>query len=308
MRRKVVIIGAGCAGYTAAIYAARAGLEPVVITGENVGGQLTLTHEIENYPGFIHPLSGIELTDNMYEQAKRLGAEFIIDNVEKISSHSHPFVIHTSQDRHIETDSIILATGASARWLHVPGEEQFRGKGVSACATCDGFFYRGKTVIVIGGGNTAVYESIYLSDIAEKVYHVHRGDFFRCEKVLEEQLLQKENVEIIWNSEVTEIMGDQGVERARVVNRQTNEDQILEIDGIFVAIGQEPSTKFLKGSVDLDDRGFILTKPDSTQTTIEGIFAAGDAMNPTFQQAIIAAGTGCQAALEVEKYLIKRQK
>lgn len=309
MKKKVVIIGAGVAGYTAAIYTARAGLEPIIITGNTVGGQLTLSHEIENYPGFINPISGIELTEKMYEQAKRLGAEFLIDNVEKIDSHSRPFTVHTSNDRQIETDSIILATGASARWLHVDGEDEFRGKGVSACATCDGFFYRGKTVIVVGGGNTAVYESIYLSDIAEKVYHVHRGEFFRAEKVLQDKLFKKDNVEIIWNSEVKKIMGENGgVEQARILDRKTMEETTLDIDGIFVAIGQEPSTGFLKGSVDLDDRGFIITEKDSTSTTIEGIYAAGDAMDPDFQQAIVAAGTGCKAAMQVEKYLIKKDK
>jgi thioredoxin reductase (NADPH) len=307
---KVLIIGSGPAGYTAAIYAARAMLEPVLIAGMEQGGQLMITTDVENYPGFADPIQGPWLMEQMLGQAKHVGAEIINDLVTSVDLSSRPFHVTTDSGQAWIAETIVICTGAKAKWLGIDSEKKYQGFGVSACATCDGFFYRNKDVIVVGGGNSAVEEALYLSNIAKSVTVVHRRDSFRSEKILQERLFQRENVSVMWNSEIAEITGEQlhppmpaSVTGVKIRNAKTGEITERPIDGLFVAIGHAPATELFTGQLRMKPNGYLWTAPDSTATNIEGVFAAGDVTDDTFRQAITAAGMGCMAALEAERYL-----
>ncbi|MEW7006420.1 thioredoxin-disulfide reductase [Lentilitoribacter sp. EG35] len=306
----VLIIGSGPAGYTAAIYAARAMLKPVMITGLEQGGQLMITSEVENYPGYADAVQGPWMMDQMLQQAKNVGSEIIIDTVTDVDVSERPFKVSTDSGNNFTADALIIATGAQAKWLGLPSEQTFMGGGVSACATCDGFFYRNKHVAVVGGGNTAVEEALYLSNLANKVTVIHRRDEFRAEKILQERLFAKDNVEIIWDTEVSEITGDTSkaplppsVTGVNLHNRKTNEDSSIEIDGIFIAIGHAPAVSLFEGKLKQKPNKYLWTAPDSTATDVEGVFAAGDVTDDIYRQAVTAAGMGCMAALEAERFL-----
>lgn len=304
---KVLIIGSGPAGYTAAIYAARALLEPTLIAGLEQGGQLMITTEVENYPGYADPVQGPWMMQQMLDQAKNVGTNIVNDYVTDVNMDQRPFVVTCDSGDTYTADSIIICTGAKAKWLGLPSEEKFMGFGVSACATCDGFFYRDKHVIVVGGGNSAVEESLYLSNLASKVTVVHRRDSFRSEKILAERLLKKENVEVMWDHTLEEITGKDGfppsVNGANLKNAKTGEITSLDVDGVFIAIGHAPQTELFEGKLKKKDSGYLWTAPDSTATEIDGVYAAGDITDDTYRQAVTAAGMGCMAALEAEKYL-----
>ena len=307
---KVLIIGSGPAGYTAAIYAARAMLEPVLIAGLEQGGQLMITTDVENYPGFADPIQGPWLMEQMLGQAKHVGAEIVNDLVTRVDLSSRPFHVRTDSGQDWIADTLVIATGAKAKWLGIESEATYQGFGVSACATCDGFFYRNKDVIVVGGGNSAVEEALYLSNIARSVTVVHRRDSFRAEKILQERLFAKENVRIEWNSEIAEITGEQlhppmpaSVTGVKIRNTRTGEVTARPIDGLFVAIGHAPATELFAGQLRMKPNGYLWTAPDSTATSVPGVFAAGDVTDDTFRQAITAAGMGCMAALEAERFL-----
>ena len=303
---KLLIIGSGPAGYTAAVYAARANLSPVLIQGLQVGGQLSITTDVENYPGFADVIQGPWLMEQMAAQAAHCGAELVSDLITSVDFSGLPYrCVADSGDVYL-ADAVILATGAKARWLGLESEQKFSGFGVSACATCDGFFYREKPVAVVGGGNTAVEEANYLSKLASKVTLIHRRDELRAEKVLQDRLLSNPKIEVLWDHVVDEVLGEEeplGVTGVRVKNVKTAAEQVLEVDGVFIAIGHDPATGLFKGQVEMDDHGYISTKPDSTLTNIPGVFAAGDVQDQIYRQAVTAAGTGCMAALEAEKYL-----
>lgn len=303
---KVLIIGSGPAGYTAAIYAARAMLQPVLIAGLDQGGQLMITSDVENYPGYAEPVQGPWMMDQMLKQAEHVGAEIVNDIVTSVALSKRPFVVKTDSGATWIADTLIIATGARAKWLGIESEQQFQGFGVSACATCDGFFYRNKDVIVVGGGNSAVEEALYLSNIAKSVTVVHRRDSFRSEKILQERLFARNNVKVIWDAEVAEITG-QGAPRSvtGVTLRNTGTGEITSIptDGVFVAIGHAPAVDLFTGQLRHKPNGYLWTAPDSTATNVEGVYAAGDVTDDTFRQAITAAGMGCMAALEAERYL-----
>tara|TARA_R110000787_G_scaffold16622_75_gene52122 strand:- start:55431 stop:56396 length:966 start_codon:yes stop_codon:yes gene_type:complete len=303
---KVLIIGSGAAGYTAAIYAARASLEPIIVAGMQPGGQMTITTDVENFPGFADVIQGPWLMEQMQAQAEHVGAKIISDLITEIDFSKRPFVAKGDGGDTYIGDSVIVATGAQARWLGLESEQKFMGFGVSACATCDGFFYRGKNVLVIGGGNTAVEEALYLTNHAEKVTLIHRRDELRAEKIMQERLFRHPKVDVIWDTELDEVLGDSnppGVTSVRLKNTKTGEKSELAVDGVFVAIGHTPTTGIFKGKLPMDDEGYLITKPDSTSTEIEGVFAAGDVKDKIFRQAITAAGMGCMAALEAEKYI-----
>lgn len=307
---KVLIIGSGPAGYTAAIYAARAMLEPVLIAGMEQGGQLMITTDVENYPGYADPIQGPFLMDQMLKQAQHVGAEIVNDLVTEVETTVRPFTVKTDSGAVWTADTLIIATGAKAKWLGIESEQHFQGFGVSACATCDGFFYRNRDVIVVGGGNSAVEEALYLANIAKSVTVVHRRDSFRSEKILQERLFAKENVKVLWNTEVAEITGTPAkppmppsVTGARLRNTKTGEITEMPIHGVFVAIGHAPAVELFKDKLKLKPNGYMWTAPDSTATDVEGIFAAGDVTDDTYRQAITAAGMGCMAALEAERYL-----
>ncbi|CDN92479.1 MULTISPECIES: thioredoxin-disulfide reductase [Agrobacterium tumefaciens complex] len=311
---KVLIIGSGPAGYTAAIYAARAMLKPVLIAGMEQGGQLMITTDVENYPGFADPIQGPWLMDQMLKQATHVGAEIVSDLVTEVDTTTRPFVAKTDSGQVWTADTLIIATGAKAKWLGIESEQHFQGFGVSACATCDGFFYRNKDVIVVGGGNSAVEEALYLAHIAKSVTVVHRRDSFRSEKILQERLFAKENVKILWNTEIAEITGapakppmPPSVSGVKLRDTKTGTISEFPIDGVFVAIGHAPAVELFKGKVKLKDNGYMWTAPDSTATDVEGIFAAGDVTDDIYRQAITAAGMGCMAALEAERYLTAQQ-
>ncbi len=306
-RSKVMILGSGPAGYTAAIYAARASLKPMLVQGIQPGGQLTITTDVENYPGFADVIQGPWLMEQMQKQAEHVGTQTFFDTIVDVDVTRRPFVcVGDSGDRY-EADSLVIATGATARWLGLPSEETFRGGGVSACATCDGFFFRNKEVIVVGGGNTAVEEALYLTHHASRVTVVHRRDSFRAEKILQDRLFKNPKVSVVWDHVVDEILGEKApaplVTGARLRNVKTSAVQDVKTDGFFVAIGHSPNTELFKGKLDMDGEGYLITKPDSTATNIEGVFAAGDVQDKVFRQAVTAAGTGCMAALEAEKWL-----
>ena len=303
---KVLIIGSGAAGYTAAIYAACAMLDPVIITGLQPGGQLTITTDVENYPGFADVIQGPWLMEQMREQAEHVGTEMVNDTVTEVDLHSHPFRAKTDSGQEWTADSVIIATGAQAKWLGLPSEEHFQGFGVSACATCDGFFYRGKEVFVVGGGNTAVEEALFLTNFASKVTLVHRRDSLRAEKILQDRLFDHEKVEVMWDSALEEVTGDEdprGVTGVRIKNVKTGDITDHAADGVFIAIGHAPATELFTGKVAMKDNGYIITAPDSTATDIAGVFAAGDVTDETYRQAVTAAGMGCMAALEAEKFI-----
>lgn len=303
-RSKVLIIGSGPAGYTAAIYTARANLKPTLVAGMQPGGQMTITNDVENYPGFANPIQGPWLMDQMKDQAEHVGTEMISDIIVSVDLNSNPKkAVGDSGDVYL-ADSVIIATGAQAKWLGLPSEEQYKGKGVSACATCDGFFYRGKEVIVVGGGNSAVEEALFLTNFATKVTVIHRRDSFRAEKIMQDRLFNHPKINVVWDSALEEVTGDgTGVTGAKIKNLKTGQVTDMKADGIFIAIGHKPSTDLFKGQVTIDNDGYIVTKPDSTETNIPGVFAAGDVKDKVFRQAVTAAGMGCMAALEADKYL-----
>lgn len=310
IRTKVLIIGSGAAGYTAAIYAARAGLDPILVYGMQPGGQLTVSSEVENFPGFPEKVDGTFLMGEMEQQAKNVGATLKDDLIIEVDFSKRPFVCKGDTGDVYTADTVVIATGASARWLGLESEEKFKGFGVSACATCDGFFYRNKKVAVVGGGNTAVEEALYLANIAEHVTLIHRRDALRAERVMQERVLNHPKITVEWNATVDEVLGDDnppGVTGMRLKNTQDGSTKEIEVEGIFVAIGHAPSTDVFKGQVETDDGGYIVTKPDSTATNVKGIFAAGDVQDHVFQQAITAAGTGCMAALEAERLIAEEQ-
>ena len=302
---KVLIIGSGPAGYTAGIYAARAGLEPIMVSGSQPGGQLTLTTNIENFPGFANSTDGNALMLAMREQALNLGVKIIEDTITEVNFAQKPFICK-SESKEFQADSIIISTGASARWLGLESEEKFRGFGISSCATCDGFFYRNKEVVVIGGGNTAVEDALLLSKFAKHVTLIHRRDSLRADAASQKRLFANEKISVIWDSVVTEFLGTEqprSLTGIMVKNIKTNEVKEMKIDGVFVAVGNHPNTELFKGQLDLSDEGYIITAPDSTKTSIEGVFAAGDVRFGNYRQAIVAAGSGCIASLEAEKFL-----
>lgn len=307
---KVLIIGSGPAGYTAAIYAARAMLKPVLIAGTEQGGQLMITTDVENYPGFADPIQGPFLMEQMLNQAVHVGAEIVNDLVTEVDLSHRPFTARTDSGVDWTADTLIIATGAKAKWLGIESEQHFQGFGVSACATCDGFFYRNRDVIVVGGGNSAVEEALYLSNIAKSVTVVHRRDGFRAERILQERLFAKANIRVIWNAEIAEITGSPAkppmppsVSGAKIRDTRTGAVTEVPIDGVFVAIGHAPAVELFKGKLKLKPNGYLWTAPDSTATDVPGVFAAGDVTDDVFRQAITAAGMGCMAALEAERYL-----
>ncbi|WP_456315853.1 thioredoxin-disulfide reductase [Pseudoroseomonas ludipueritiae] len=307
-RTRLLIMGAGPAGYTAAIYAARAGLQPMIVAGMQPGGQLTITTEVENFPGFAAPVQGPWLMEQMREQAEHVGARIQYDLITSVDLSRRPFRAVGDSGDIYEAEALVIATGAQARWLGIPGEKELSGFGVSACATCDGFFYRGKDVAVIGGGNSAVEEALYLANLAKSVTLIHRRDSLRAERILQKRLLAKENVTVRWNTVTEEVLaettGRAPVARGLALrDLNTGERSELAVEGVFVAIGHSPATSLFKGQLDMDAEGYLVTEPDSTRTSMEGVFAAGDVQDRVFRQAVTAAGTGCMAALEAEKFL-----
>ncbi|ATQ68270.1 MULTISPECIES: thioredoxin-disulfide reductase [Methylosinus] len=307
LHARVIVLGSGPAGYTAAIYTARAMLEPVVIAGFDQGGQLMITTDVENYPGFAEPIQGPWLMDQMRAQAEHVGAQLVSDHIVEARLGKRPFELLGDSGKLYTADALIIATGAKAKWLGVPSEEKFKGYGVSACATCDGFFFRGKKVLVVGGGNTAVEEALYLSQIAAEVTIMHRRDSFRAERVLQERLAAKPNVKILFDHAIDEILGDESplsVTQTRVKNVKTGATQTLDVDGVFIAIGHQPASELFVGQLELKPSGYIVVQPGTTRTNIPGVFAAGDVADEIYRQAVTAAGLGCMAALDVERYLL----
>jgi thioredoxin reductase (NADPH) len=308
-RCQVLIIGSGPAGYTAAIYAARAGLAPILVQGLELGGQLSITTDVENYPGFADVIQGPWLMEQMAAQAANCGAELVMDMITEVDLGRHPFLGRRAGGTVFLAETLILATGAKARWLGLESEQRLSGFGVSACATCDGFFFRGRPVAVVGGGNTAVEEALYLSQLASKVTLVHRRDALRADKVLQDRLHRNPKIEVVWNHVVDEVLGEEnpksvtGVRLRSIADGSTRD---LAVDGLFVAIGHDPATSLVKGQLEIDRDGYVVTGPDSTLTSVEGVFAAGDVQDKIFRQAVTAAGSGCMAALEAEKFLAER--
>jgi thioredoxin reductase (NADPH) len=303
---KVVIIGSGPAGYTAAIYAARAMLQPILIQGFQPGGQLTITTDVENYPGYADVIQGPWLMEQMQKQAEHVGTQLVMDHVNNIDMSSRPFRLTCDSGDTYIAETVILATGAQAKWLEMPSEQKFKGYGVSACATCDGFFYRNKNVIVVGGGNTAVEEALFLTNFADKVTIVHRRDHFRAERILQERLHKNPKISVIWDSAIDEVMGAENplkVQKVRLKNVKTGATTEVAADGVFIAIGHQPSTELVKDKLELKPSGYVKTQPNSTATSVPGIFAAGDVADDVFRQAVTAAGMGCMAALEAERFL-----
>lgn len=303
---KVLILGSGAAGCTAAVYAARANLRPIMIEGMQPGGQLTITTDVENYPGFAEPIQGPWLMEQMVEQAKNVGTRIFSDLIVDVDFSSRPFKCIGDSGDVYTGDTVIVATGASARWLGLESEQKFSGFGVSACATCDGFFYREKPVAVIGGGNTAVEEALFLTNFASKVTLIHRRDKLRAEKIMQERLFRNEKIDVAWDFELDEVFGTQnppGVTGLRIKSSKSDETREIDVDGVFIAIGHDPNTKVFQGKIDMDDEGYLITIPDSTATNIAGIFAAGDVKDKIYRQAVTAAGMGCMAALEAEKFI-----
>ncbi len=303
---KVLILGSGSAGYTAAIYASRAMLKPILISGIETGGQLSTTTDVENYPGFAGVIQGPWLMEQMKEQAKTVGTELIDDHIKEVKLNDKPFQAIGDNGQIYTADSLIISTGAQARWINIKSEQEFRGFGVSACATCDGFFFKEKEVAVVGGGNAAVEEAMFLTKFASKVKLIHRRDKLRAEKLLQKKLMNNKKIEIIWDSVVEDVLGDKNpksVNALKIKNIKSNKISELKVDGLFIAIGHVPTTSLFKGQLDMDKEGYVVTKPDSTVTNIPGVFAAGDVKDKIFRQAVTAAGMGCMAALEAEKFL-----
>lgn len=305
---KVIVLGSGPAGYTAAIYAARAMLAPTLIQGSQPGGQLTITTDVENYPGFAEPIQGPWLMEQMQAQAEHVGTHIVMDQINKVDLRARPIRLEGDSGDIYTCDALIICTGAQARWLGLPSEAHFQGHGVSACATCDGFFYKGKDVVVVGGGNTAVEEALFLTNFANKVTLVHRRDFLRAEKILQERLFKNPKIEVVWDSAVEEVVGTttpKSVTGVLLKNVKTGATSKIPADGFFVAIGHAPATELFKGQLETTPSGYLITAPDSTATAIPGVFAAGDVKDEVFRQAVTAAGMGCMAALEAERYLAK---
>lgn len=301
---KVLIIGSGPAGYTAAIYAARANLSPLLVLGMQPGGQLTITTDVENYPGFAEIVQGPWLMEQMKAQAENVGTEMVHDLIVDVDVSNRPFVAKGDSGTIYTADTLIICTGAKARWLGLEGEQTFMNKGVSACATCDGFFFRGKEVAVVGGGNTAVEEALFLTNFCEKVTLIHRRDELRAEKIMQERIFENEKIEVIWDSVVEDVLGDdEGVTGLQLKNVKTGTTSELSVNGMFVAIGHDPATELFKGQLEMDDEGYIISKPDSTATSVPGVFAAGDVTDHIYRQAVTAAGMGCMAALESDRFI-----
>jgi thioredoxin reductase (NADPH) len=300
--RNVIVIGSGPAGYTAALYAARADLEPLVLKGLEAGGQLMLTTDVENYPGFADGIMGPELMDQMEKQAQRFGAEVLAVHVTEVDLSSRPFLVKAG-DQAWRTRTLIIATGATARWLDIPGEERLRGRGVSACATCDGFFFRDRELVVVGGGDTAMEEATFLTKFASKVTIVHRRDAFRASKVMQDRVFAHPKIEVLWDTVVEEIVGDQAVTGVVVRHVKTDETSALSTDGVFMAIGHDPATTLFGDQLETDEDGYLVVREPSTETNIHGVFAAGDVTDHTYRQAVTAAGQGCKAAIDAERLL-----
>ena len=310
MHSKVLIIGSGPAGYTAAIYAARAMLKPTMIQGTQPGGQLTITTDVENYPGFGDVIQGPWLMEQMEKQARAVGTNIVSDMIKSVDFSKRPFQAVSEGGETYTADTVIISTGAQARWLGLENEKKFNGFGVSACATCDGFFFKDKEVAVVGGGNAAVEEALYLTNIASKVHLIHRRDSLRAEKIAQERIFANDKINVIWNSRVIDMMGTEEPTSLTSIKLQNTVDQTettMNIDGLFVAIGHDPATKIFKGQVEMDQENYIITKPDSTATNIPGVYAAGDVKDKTYRQAVTAAGMGCMAALEAEKFIQAQQ-
>lgn len=303
---KCLIIGSGPAGYTAAIYAARAGLEPVLFTGKEPGGQLTITTDVENYPGYPDGITGPEMMEEFRKQAERFGTEVRYELITKVDFTGDIHNVWTESGEELKANTIVIATGASAKWLGLESEQRLNNKGVSACAVCDGFFFRGQEVAVVGGGDTAAEEATYLSKLCPKVHLFIRRDEMRASKIMQERVLNTENIEIHWNTEVSEVLGKDEVEGVQVINNQTKETSTIPLKGFFVAIGHKPNTDIFKGWLDMDKTGYIKTVPGTSRTNIEGVFASGDAQDNVYRQAVTAAGTGCMAALDAERYLVEK--
>lgn len=298
-----LIIGSGPAGYTAAIYAARANLKPVLYQGIQPGGQLTITTEVENYPGYADGVQGPEMMVHFEKQASRMGADIRYGLVTKVDLSSQPYKAQIDEEKWVEADAVIIATGASAKWLGLESEQKLNGYGVSACAVCDGFFFRGKEVAIVGAGDTAAEEALYLSKLCTTVHMIIRRDAMRASKVMQERVLKTPNIKIYWDTETEEVLGDKKVSAVRIKNKKTGERQEIPVSGFFVAIGHQPNSDVFKGQVTMDDAGYIITEPGTTRTSVEGVFAAGDVQDKVYRQAVTAAGTGCMAALDAERYL-----
>ncbi len=310
MHAKTIIIGSGPAGYTAAIYAARAMLEPVIIQGLQPGGQLTITTDVENYPGFAEPVEGPWLMEQMKAQAENVGTKIVSDIITEVDLEARPIKLTGDGGTPYTCDSLIIATGAQAKWLGLPSEEKFKGFGVSACATCDGFFYKDKKVLLVGGGNTAVEEALFLTKFASEVIVVHRRDEFRAEKILQNRLFTNPRVRVIWGTELVEVLGGGmplGVTGAKLKNKLSGEISEIEVDGVFIAIGHAPATELFKNKLEMKPGGYLITAPDSAATAVPGVFAAGDVTDDIYRQAVTAAGMGCMAALEAERYLAEQE-
>ncbi|MBS1615775.1 MAG: thioredoxin-disulfide reductase [Bacteroidetes bacterium] len=298
-----LIIGSGPAGYTAAIYAARANLKPILYQGLQPGGQLTITTEVENYPGYPEGIMGPQMMIDFEKQATRMGADIRWGLATKVDFSQSPLKVEIDEEKWIEADSVIIATGASAKWLNIESEQRLNGHGVSACAVCDGFFFKGQEVAIVGAGDTACEEALYLSKICSKVHMLVRRGEMRASKVMQDRVLKTENIQVYWHSETDEVLGDKTVEGLRIRNVQTGEKQEIKIKAFFVAIGHEPNSSIFKGWLDMDDQGYLITQPGSTKTNVEGVFAAGDVQDKIYRQAVSAAGSGCMAALDAERYL-----
>ncbi len=311
-KRKCVIIGSGPAGYTAAIYTSRADLKPLLYEGMQPGGQLTITTEVENFPGYPQGVTGPVLMEDLKQQAERFGTEVRFGFIDKVDFSVNPFILTDDSGKEIEAETVIIATGASARWLGIPSEQEYNGFGVSACATCDGFFYKGKTVAVIGGGDTAAEEAAYLANLASKVYLIHRRDELRASKAMQQKVFKTPNIEMVWNSIPKEIIGEtkgfaKAVTGIIVTDTKNGNERNIPVDGVFIAIGHKPNTDIFAGQIELLENGYIKTKPGTTQTNIPGVFAAGDVQDVTYRQAITAAGSGCMAAIEAERFLSMKE-
>jgi thioredoxin reductase (NADPH) len=305
-RVRVLIVGSGPAGYTAAVYAARAELEPLMLAGFQFGGQLMLTTDVENYPGFAEGISGPEMMDVFQKQAERFGTRILFDDATRIDLSQRPFRVETDEQQ-FEADALILATGASARWLGIESETRLQNKGVSACATCDGALYRGKPMAVVGGGDTAIEEALFLTRFATEVAVIHRRDELRASKIMQERARKNEKIRFVWDSVVDEVLGDDFVTGVRVRNVKTDETSEIPVEALFIAIGHVPNTELLVGQLDLDDVGYIRVAPGRSLTNVEGVFACGDAMDPVYRQAVTAAGTGCMAAIDAERWLAEQE-
>ena len=298
-----LIIGSGPAGYTAAIYASRAGLNPVLYQGIQPGGQLTITTEVENYPGYPDGIQGPEMMEHFEKQAKRMGADIRYGLATKVDFSAQPYKIEIDEEKWIEADAVIISTGASAKWLGLESEQRLNGYGVSACAVCDGFFFKGKEVAIIGAGDTAAEEALYLSKICSHVHMIVRKAEMRASKIMQERVINTANITMYWNSETDEILGDKKVEAVRIINNQTNVKKDIPVSAFFVAIGHHPNSDIFKGWLDMDDAGYLITEPGTSKTNIEGVFASGDVQDKIYRQAVTAAGSGCMAALDAERYL-----